>query len=262
MRFDVLFDPIFLVPFANGLWLALLLPVLGAYARLRGELLASLGVAQVAAAGIGLAAFLGASVALGPLVAILLAVTVKTLAGRHAGNDAYAVMLLAGWSAALLLAANTTRGDELARALLEGQIYFTTAVHFWSLAAIASAGAAVAPWLSPRVLLTCFFPDHSVANGVPNPRHTLVFDGLLATALAVAATIVGVMGAFALVVVPPWVAFRFASGWRGTLIGSAAIGLAAYVTSFALAIVLDQPYGPVLVTLLLVAAAGRLVPVR
>jgi zinc/manganese transport system permease protein len=258
VRFDVLFDPIFLVPFVNGLWLGFLLPLIGAFARLRGELLASLGVAQIAAAGIGLGVFLGISVALGPLMAIVVAVTVKALTGRQAGNDAYVVMLLAGWSAALLLAANTTRGDELARALLEGQIYFTGPVHFWSLTAISLAAAAVTPWLSPRVLLGCFFPDHFVANGIPNPRHNLVFDGLLATAIAVAATVVGVMGAFALVVVPPWVAFRFAHGWRSTLIASAAIGSAAYVVSFALAIVFDQPYGPVLVMTLLVAATARL----
>ena len=101
MNLEVLFDRLFLVPFCNGLLLAVLLPVIGAYARLRGELLASLGVAQVAAAGIGLAAFLGLSIAVGPLVAILVAATVKGLAGRHAGNDAYAVMILAGWGAAL-----------------------------------------------------------------------------------------------------------------------------------------------------------------
>ncbi len=258
MRFDALFEPIFLVPFVNGLWLALLLPLIGAYARLRGELLASLGVAQVAAAGIGLGVFLGISVALGPLMAILVAVTVKTVTGRQAGNDAYVVMLLAGWSMALLLAANTTRGDELARALLEGQIYFTGLVHFWSLAALGMAATAVMPWLSPRILLGCFFPDHFVANGIQSPRHNLVFDGLLATAIAVAATVVGVMGAFALVVVPPWVAFRFAHGWRSTMRASVAIGSAAYVLSFALAIVFDQPYGPVLVVTLLVAAAARL----
>jgi zinc/manganese transport system permease protein len=262
MRLDALFDTLFLVPFLNGLWLALLLPVVGAYARLRGELLASLGVAQVAAAGIGLAAFLGLSLALGPLVAILAAATAKTLAGRTAGNDAYAVMLLAGWSAALLLAANTTRGDELARALLEGQIYFTSPIHFWSLAALTGAAAAVGRWLSPRVLLDCFFPDHLTANQTGRPRHTLVFDILIATSLAVAATVVGVMGAFALVVLPPWVAFRLAPSWRATLLISAAVGLVAYISSFALAIVLDQPYGPVLVLMLLIAALGRLLPAR
>jgi zinc/manganese transport system permease protein len=260
MRVDALLDPIFLVPFVNGLCLALLLPMLGAYARLRGELLASLGVAQVAAAGIGLAAFLGFSVAVGPLVAILTAASVKAIAGRHAGNDAYAVMLLAGWSGALLLAANTTQGDELARALLEGQIYFTSTAHLWSLAVLVVAAAVVGPWLSPRVLVGCLFPDHFMANGVRNPRHAIVFDALLATALAVAATVIGVMGAFALVVVPPWVAFRFARGWQRSLLASAAIGLAGYVASFALSILLDQPYGPMLVLMLLGAALGRLLP--
>jgi zinc transport system permease protein len=87
-------------------------------------------------------------------------------------------------------------------------------------------------------------------------------DALLATTLAVAATVVGVMGAFALVAVPPWVAFRFAAGWRSTLWLSGAIGLAAYVASFALAILLDQPYGPVLMMLLLVTAAARVAPSR
>jgi zinc/manganese transport system permease protein len=259
MNVEALFDRLFLVPFFNGLLLAVLLPVIGAYARLRGELLASLGVAQVAAAGIGLAAFLGLSVAVGPLVAILAAATVKALAGRQAGNDAYAVMILAGWSAALLLAANTTRGDELARALLEGQIYFTTSVHLWSLTAIVLGSAIVGPWLSARVLVGSLFPDYFVANGIRNPRHALLFDALLATSLAVAATVVGVMGAFALVVIPPWVAFRFAPGWRSTLWISGGLGVAAYVASFALAILFDQPYGPVLVVMLLVTGAGRLI---
>lgn len=262
MPWDTLFDRLFLVPFINGLLLAVLLPVIGAYARLRGELLASLGVAQIAAAGIGLAAFLGLSVVAGPLVAILTAATVKALAGRQAGNDAYAVMILAGWSVALLLAANTTRGDELARALLEGQIYFTTRVHLWTLAIIVAGAGAIGPWLSARVLVGSLFPDYFLANGVRNPRHAIIFDTLLATSLSVAATIIGVMGAFALVTVAPWVAFRFARGWRWTLWLSGAIGVLAYVASFAFAILLDQPYGPVLVLMLLIASAVRLAPGR
>jgi zinc/manganese transport system permease protein len=48
---SLVFDPLFRVPFANGLLLALLLPVLGAYVRLRDEWLAALGLAQVTAAG-------------------------------------------------------------------------------------------------------------------------------------------------------------------------------------------------------------------
>jgi zinc transport system permease protein len=40
---------------------------------------------------------------------------------------------------------------------------------------------------------------------------------------------------------------------------SAGLGLAAYVVSFALAIALDQPYGPVLVATLLAMAVARAV---
>jgi len=68
-----------------------------------------------------------------------------------------------------------------------------------------------------------------------------------------------VMGAFALVFVPPWVAFRFARGWRRTVAWSAAVGVAAYLVSFALAIALDQPYGPLLVATLLVLSVLRVV---
>ena len=65
------------------------------------------------------------------------------------------------------------------------------------------------------------------------------------------------MAAFALVFVPPWVAFRFAHGWRRTLAWSAGLGLVAYLVAFVAAIRLDQPFGPVLVAALLLVALGE-----
>ena len=47
----MLFDDLFLQPFLTGLGLAVLLPLLGCYLRLRDEWLAALTYAQVAAAG-------------------------------------------------------------------------------------------------------------------------------------------------------------------------------------------------------------------
>ena len=58
------------------------------------------------------------------------------------------------------------------------------------------------------------------------------------------------MGAFALVFIPPWLAFRRAANWRSGLRWSLAIGVVAYVAAFALALGLDQPFGPVLALLL------------
>jgi zinc/manganese transport system permease protein len=252
-----LLDPLFFVPFVNGLVLAALLPVLGSYSRLRGEWLASLGIAQAAAAGIVLATLFTSSLAVGAALGVVLAAAAKAMLGRTGGNDIYVVMLLAGWSAALLMAANTTGGNDLARGLLEGQIYFTTRTHLGGLAILAVVGASVLWSLSDSILLGRFFPEHFSANGNDNPPHNLAFDLLTAVALAAACSVIGVMAAFAMVFVPPWVAFLVATGWRNTLIWSGALGVGAYVGSFVLAIVLDQPYGPVLVATLLIVALGR-----
>jgi zinc transport system permease protein len=65
------------------------------------------------------------------------------------------------------------------------------------------------------------------------------------------------MAAFALVFVPPWIAFRFAGGWRRAIAWASGLGVGAHVVSFGLAITLDQPYGPVVVAVLLVASIAR-----
>ena len=58
------------------------------------------------------------------------------------------------------------------------------------------------------------------------------------------------MFAFALVFIPPWLAFRRAGNWRSGLLWSLAIGITAYLGAFALALWLDQPFGPILAILL------------
>jgi zinc transport system permease protein len=257
MRLGILAEPLFLVPFVNGLLLAAALPALGVYARLRGEWLASLAIGQAAAAGIVFGAFVGLPLAVSAAAVALVAAAAKTLLGRGNGEDTYAVMLLAGWSAALLLAANTAHGDDLSRALLQGQIYFTGLSHLAGIAGVNVAVAASLPAISRRLLLGRFFPEHFQANGVTNPRHELVFDMLLAVALALAASVVGVMAAFAVVFVPPWIVFPFAHGWRRTVAWASGLGAAAHVVSFALALALDQPYGPVVVAVLLVMSLVR-----
>jgi zinc transport system permease protein len=256
LSFIDVFDRMFLLPFVNGLLLAILLPLLGAWIRLREEWLAALGLAQVAAAGVVVGALFMEPGGLVALAAAALAAAAKAFLGRS-GNDAYAVMILLGWSVALIGAAFTAHGDELGRALVQGQLYFTGAGHLQGILALALVSAALLPWLSPRLLLGRFFPDHFRANGKANPHHDLVFDVLVAITLALSATAIGVMAAFALVFVPPWVAFRFAHGWSRTLAWSVGLGVLAYLVAFVAAIRLDQPFGPVLVVALLLLAPLR-----
>jgi zinc transport system permease protein len=257
MSFHDLLDRMFLLPFVNGLLLAVLLPLLGAWIRLREEWLAALGLAQVAAAGVVLGAIFVQPVALVALAASALAAAAKAFLGRATGNDAYAIMILLGWAVSLIGASFAAHGDELGRALTQGQIYFTGPGHLQGIGVVFVTALVLLPWLSPRLLLGKFFPDHFRANGIANPRHDLVFDVLVALTLALAAMAIGVMAAFALVFVPPWITFRFARGWRRTLAWSVGLGLFAYLAAFALAIRLDQPFGPVLVVALLLLAPVR-----
>ena len=60
-----MWDDIFLIPFLTGLCLALALPILGCFLRLRDEWLAALAYAHVAAAGALLALVGGIAPAIG-----------------------------------------------------------------------------------------------------------------------------------------------------------------------------------------------------
>jgi zinc transport system permease protein len=163
-------------------------------------------------------------------------------------------MILGGWSALLLIAANTAIGDSLGHALIEGQLYFAGPVDLGAALALSVLSAPALVWLMPRLLRARLFPRDEVANALPAYRWHLGFDLLAAAAMAVGTSALGLMGAFALVFVPPWAAFRIGRGWGRTLALSAGIGFVAFTVAFQLALVLDQPFGPVLVGVLLAAA--------
>lgn len=247
------FDPLFRTPLLAGLLLAAMLPLLGAYLRLRDEWLAALGLAHLAAAGGlgGLAAGVPA-VAGGPLAAVVGAGAKAALGAR--GNTAYALMILLGWSAMLLLAANTALGDSLVHALADGQLYFAGVRELAAAALLVVLSGAVLPWAGRRLLRARLFPLHERANRLPAWRWHLPFDLLVALGMAWGTATLGLMGAFALVFVPAWLAFALAGSWRATLLWAASFGVAGYLLAFVLALVLDQPFGPVLVAVLLAVA--------
>lgn len=248
---EVLFDPLFRVPLAAGLLVALALPPLGALLRLQEEWLAALGLAHASAAGTlaGLAVHLP-GLAGGGLAAAV-AAALKALAGAR-GNDAYAVMILLGWGATLLVAANTALGEAMAHALADGQLYFAGPWHLAAAAAYAGVIAAALPWLSRRLIRARFMPEDEQANQRPAWRWHFGFDLAVALGMALGTATVGLMAAFALVYLPAWAAFRIAPGWRAALVLTAILGAIAYLAAFTGAIALDQPFGPMLVAALLI----------
>lgn len=259
MNTELLFSPLFAEPFLTGLVFALLLPLLGCYLRLRDEWLAALAFAQTAAAGSLFALLLGLPLVLGGIAAAALAASLKHAfegATRGAQGAAYAMLLLLGWGLSVLLVANVPLAERMGHALFDGQLYFADREHVLSAAAFALLAAFALRRLSRRLLLAHFFPDFFRAGGESQGRAHFAFDLLVAGALALATMSIGVMGAFALIFVPPLVAFAWARGWQSARRVALGVGLGAYLTAFALALLLDQPFGPLLALLLVSLGVG------
>lgn len=258
---ELLLDPMFRVPFLSGLLLAPLAALLGVYLRLRTEWLAALAYTQLAAAGGMLAVVLHLPVLAGAITAALLTAGVKGLSGRS-GNDHFALAFLLAWGLTLLLAGFSHHGHHVGAALLDGQLYFTGQAHLTAGLLLCFATFVLLPRLHRPLLLARLYPDHFGLNQQRSWHYSLVFDLLAVLTLAVCATAFGVMATFALVFIPPWLAWHLAVGWRQTLLLSMLLALAAYLAAFVLAMALDQPFGPVLVVLLGMLSMLRLLPRR
>lgn len=248
---EILLDPLFRVPFAVGLLVSIILPLAGTLLRLREEWLAALGLAHLAGATglLGLAfsvpAVLGAP--LGAVAGALL----KTF-GHFRGNTVYALMILSGWTVTLLVAANSSLGSVMGHALFEGQLYFSGWIHLSAAASLTVLAVIILPRFMARLIRARLQPCFELANDVSAWRWHLGFDVLAALGIAVGSGTLGLMGAFALAFVPAWAAFRLAATWRQCLWISLVVGTASYLAAFVIALLLDQPFGPVLVGALLV----------
>ncbi|MDR1228196.1 MAG: hypothetical protein LBK55_04130 [Azoarcus sp.] len=238
-------------PGLTGALLALLLPLLGLYLRLRQEYWAALAYGQVGAAGA-----LGA-LALGvPQIAGGLALSLAVAGMKHRlekclpAAGLFPLLFILGWSVSLLLTANLPGVERLGAALFEGQLYFAGAEMLCG-AALALALGGFFLWRAGRLLLlACLCPAHFHARRLPAWPVRAGFDLLAAASLALAVMSLGVMGAFALVFIPPWLVFALAPGWRAALAAAPVLALLAYTLAFALALVHDQPFGPVLALVL------------
>ena len=257
MTVTLLWDPLFRDPLLVGLVLSPLAAVLGCWLRVRDEWLACLGYTHAAGAGGVLAAAIHVPMLPAAMAAACAAGGVKAALGR-VGNEAFAVMLLSGWSVALLLAANHPRADVVGRVFLDGQILFASRDQLWVALGVAVIALASLPVLSPRLLRQRFQPAHHRANRRTHWASGLAFDLLVVLSMAVCSMAMGVMAAFAMVLVPAWIAWRLARGWHMTLWLSAGLAVIAYLCAFLLAILLDQPFGPVMVAVLLTCLPLRL----
>ena len=261
MSLSLAWDPLFRMPLATGLMLAVALPILGGSLRLRNQWFAGLGVAQLAAAGGVLGALLHGPVMLFVLLGAALGGIARALT-RSARNEHYAVMLLGGWAAVMLLAKYGHDANMAATHLLNGQLYFTALPHLLGAALLLAALLLSGHWLARRLLIARLFPGHFRANRQPAWPHELCLEGLLIGGVVLGISTMGVMATFAMLFIPPWVAFRLARGWMRALLLSVLLGVGACLAGFMAALALDTPFGPALVAALLLTVPLRLAPFR
>ena len=240
-------DSIFYLPLLSGTLAALVLAWCGLLLRLRSESLAALSYAQAGGLGMVAAPLLGWPTLPGTLLGAAAAALVKPWLARSA--DGLIVLLLATWGLSLLLVANLPSGEYIGRMLIDGQLYFTRLEHAIGLAIGLLVASVLLPGLSRRIQRELLFPSQPMSR-----MHSLLIEFILAGCLALAAASIGVMAAFALAFIPARIAFRFASRWSHAVMLALVLGLLAHLVAFFLALHFDQPYGPVLTLILLVAA--------
>jgi len=242
-------------PALTGALLAILLPLLGLILRLRHEYWAALAYGQLGAAGALGALALGVPPLLGGLAASLAAAGAKhPLEKRLLTTGLFPLLFVLGWSVCQLLTANLPGVERTGAALFEGQLYFS-GVEMLLGAMLALAVGGFFLWRKGSdLLLAHLYPAHFQAQGRPAWAVRTGFDLLVAAVLALSVMSLGVMGAFALIFISPWLACVFSPSWRAALIAAPVLSFLAYMLAFMLALMYDQPFGSMLALVLCVMA--------
>ncbi len=248
----MIWDDLFLLPFLAGLGLAVMLPLLGNYLRLRDNGFAALAYSHLSAAGALLATLFAWAPALGGILMTSVFGAAQRGLGRRLGKaQVFPAGLLLGWAISILVTANFPLAERLGHALFDGQLYFASTfeagmVGIWLVVVV----YLLLRW-SSRLLLHHLYPDYFRLCGGGDWSVLLGFDLLVALSLSLATLVLGVMAAFALIFIPARIAAKRAGNWRQGVLFSLLISVLSFVAAFAGALYADQPFGPMLVLMLL-----------
>lgn len=233
--------------FVLGLFLSGVLAALGVMLRLREETLAAFGYAHVAVVGAMLAALLGWPLLVGAWgLAVLLAVA-SALILRTAGasSSRYLLILLVAWSLGLLLADNHPEARLLSASAIEGQLLLVGWSALPAFIGVGLVGGFILAFLSRPWFAKALLPwrRHS---GVEGRMLEVTREVAVVALLAVGALAVGVFVTLALVLVPAWVSWSWASSLRRAVLSAAALGASSHIVAFSLSLAFDQVYSAVL----------------
>jgi zinc transport system permease protein len=214
--------------------------------------------AHAAILGVALALAFNLPVALGTLaVAVIMGVTVATLAARGWAVDTTLGVLSHGALALGLLAISFVRGVHASlESFLFGDILAVDGrdlAFIWTGALIVLALLA---WRWQRLLTATINPELALAAGINPDRERLILTLALAVVVAVALKVVGALLIAAMLVIPAAAARSLSRGPEQMAALAALIGAAACLAGLGLSLWQDTPAGPSIVAMAALAFAA------
>ncbi|MFN3644021.1 MAG: metal ABC transporter permease [Gemmobacter sp.] len=211
--------------------------------------------AHAAILGVALALASGLPVAAGTLiVALAMAATVSTLAGRGWAMDTTLGVLAHGALAFGLVAVSFLPGVRVdLTALLFGDILAVSRADLAVIWGGAVMVVALLAWRWSALLTATLSADLAHAAGIDPGRERLVLTLALAVVVAVALKVVGALLIAAMLIIPAAAARALSRSPEGMAAGAAAIGGLAALGGLAASLRLDTPAGPSIIAVAAIA---------
>lgn len=206
-------------------------------------------VMHLALLGVALGLWIGVDpVIAGVLVAMAAAGSLAPLAGRPGGlSGPMGFLMTMAIAAALLVLSLTGVNATGAFELLWGSVLATRPTDLWLLGAVSLAVAVLVGFRRRQLALLLYDREIALTSGVAVGTLVLVVLVVVAAAIASAIRLTGALLVDSLTLLPALAARNLASSFGSMLAWAMGIGLVGNVGGFLLALVVDQPPGPVLV---------------
>ncbi len=236
---------------AAGIGLSLATGPLGSFVLWRRMAYFGDATAHAAILGVALALAFNLPVGLGTLaVALIVAVTVATLAARGWAVDTTLGVLSHGALALGLVAISFVRGVHASlESYLFGDILAVTGTDLIFIWAGAALVLALLAWRWQRLLTATVNAELAQAAGIDPDRERLILTLALAVVVAVALKVVGALLIAAMLVIPAATARALSRSPESMAALAAALGALACLAGLGLSLWVDTPAGPSIVTM-------------
>jgi len=247
---------------AAGIGVALLSGPLGSFVVWRRLAYFGDTLAHAALLGVAVGLITGISLTIG-VIAVCAAVAVLLVLlseGRRFSGDTTLGILSHGTLSIGLLAVAMNEGPRVDLAgYLFGDILAVTGGDLWAVYGVGAAVLAAMIALWRPLLAVTVHEDVARVEGVPVRAVGIGFMLLMATTVALAMKVVGILLVTGLLVIPAAAARRFARTPEAMAVGAATVGVGAVVAGMSGAVAFDLPAGPAVVVAALLLFAGSLV---